>query len=258
MKTRFQLLPLLLVSLATALAGGTPAPAPAKTPVIAMCEPTVSQIRNIEEMYEKDILPLKTLTLLCIYHENEETDFQPSFDYVKTNNLDWVKFKAVKGLVARSDLFAENAWTSQFREIFASADGIIFTGGMDIPPDVFGQEALLLSEVTTPLRSLYEVSFLFHLVGGSQNPSFRPLLAERPRFPHPGHLPGRPDPQCGCRRHLDSGYPHPGVRPQDRRAGAAAGPPAGPQLALLAQAQPGSHAAGARLSPDRHPQEQHL
>jgi putative glutamine amidotransferase len=63
------------------------------------------------------------------------------------------------------------------------ASGILFTGGMDIPPALYGKETGLLTEPTTPARHLYEVSFLFHLLGGERNPSFTPFLAGRRDFP---------------------------------------------------------------------------
>jgi putative glutamine amidotransferase len=162
---------------------------PPGTPIIIMTHPTAFQVKNIVEMYEKDIIPLKSLVLMGIYHEDELANeeearaYQDAFDYVSQNDIPWVRFRKITGRVEMKDLFAENSWTSQFREIFASASGILFTGGMDIPPAVFAKETGLLTEPTTPARSLYEISFLFHLLGGGQNPAFKPLLSGRPDVP---------------------------------------------------------------------------
>lgn len=150
---------------------------------IAMCRPAVSQIKNIEDMYEKDIIPLLRIKLIGVYHEDEKTDYQPSYDYVKKNNLTWVTFKVIKGTVKPADLFKKNLWTAQFREIFDGADGIIFTGGADIPPAVYGEESNLLTGATTPIRSYYELSFLFHLLGGNRNPGFVPFLEAKKNYP---------------------------------------------------------------------------
>jgi putative glutamine amidotransferase len=158
------------------------AQAPVKTDkevVIGMCRPEVSQIKNIEQMYEKDIILRQRIKLVCFYHEDENTDYKPSYKYVEDNKLNWVTFKVIKGKVKMQDLFKENLWTSQFKEIMNSTDGIIFTGGWDFPPSIYGESQLLLAEVNTPVRNYYEASFLFHLLGGSQNPSFVPLLESR-------------------------------------------------------------------------------
>ncbi|MCU0237258.1 MAG: gamma-glutamyl-gamma-aminobutyrate hydrolase family protein [Acidobacteria bacterium] len=158
-------------------------------PVIVMTHPTRFQVMNIVEMFEKDILPLEKMCLLGIYHEDELVNteeaeaYRAAFRYVEEKGLSWVRFRRITGRVALQDLFRENHWTSQIREIFASASGIIFTGGMDIPPAVYGQATSILSEPTTPARSLFEVSFLFHLLGGGKNPGFTPMLAARPGLP---------------------------------------------------------------------------
>ncbi len=151
--------------------------------VIAMCRPGVKQIKNIEHLYEKDLLCLDRIRLICVYHEDELTDYQPSFDYVKENELAWVGFEKITGKVGLADLFKENNWTGQFKKIFESTVGIIFTGGMDIPPAIYGQENNLLTEAATPVRNMYEVSFLFHLVGGNQDPSFVPFLDGKKDYP---------------------------------------------------------------------------
>ena len=161
---------------------------PPGVPVIVMTHPTLFQVKNIVEMYERDIIPLKSLVLLGIYHEDELANkeeakaYQDALDYVQQNRLPWVRFRKITGKVENRDLFGENLWTPQFKEIFASASGIIFTGGMDIPPALYGQGTRLLTEPTTPARSLYEISFLFHLLGGSRNPAFTPLLVGRKDF----------------------------------------------------------------------------
>ncbi len=162
---------------------------PPGVPVIVMTHPTLFQVQNIVELYEKDILALKKLVLLGIYHEDEfaNTDeaqnYLNAFEYVRQNQLSWVQFRKITGRVEIADLFHENNWTAQFKKIFALADGIIFTGGMDIPPAIYRQEIRLLSEPTTPMRSFYEISFLFHLLGGKQNPALTPFLAGRRHLP---------------------------------------------------------------------------
>ncbi len=40
----------------------------------------------------------------------------------------------------------------------------------------------MYSETTDPGRHFFEVSFLFHLLGGSRNESFKPLLDENPGY----------------------------------------------------------------------------
>lgn len=151
--------------------------------VIAMCRPAVGQIKNIEQLYEKDIITLPRIKLICVYHEDELTDYKPSHKYVEENELTWIEFKKIEGKVEPENLFKENKWTLQFKQIFDNTDGIIFTGGADIPPAIYGEENNLLTRASTPVRNFYELSFLFHLVGGSRNPDFVPFLEARHEYP---------------------------------------------------------------------------
>ncbi|MCK5005719.1 MAG: hypothetical protein KAS21_11545, partial [Candidatus Aminicenantes bacterium] len=154
-----------------------------EVPVMVMCRPTIDQIRNIVVMKGAGLLGDGEINLICVYHEKELTDYAISRKYVVDRRLSWVSFAELKGKVARDDLFRENIWTSQFREIFEVSDGIIFTGGMDIPPGIYREKNSLLTEATTPYRTQYESSFLFHLIGGNQNVTFKPFLEGRLDYP---------------------------------------------------------------------------
>lgn len=180
-KKHFLLVLGLLVFLGPVLA--VEGPQPERERVLAMCAPSVGQIKNIVDLYEKDILTLRRLKLVCVFHEDELTDYTPSYEYVKNEKLTWVTFEKITGQVDFKDLFRENRWTPQFKRIFEASDGIIFTGGMDIPPALYGEENNLLTDASTPIRTTYEVSFLFHLVGGNRNPGFSPFLEVRKDYP---------------------------------------------------------------------------
>ncbi|MCK4835254.1 MAG: gamma-glutamyl-gamma-aminobutyrate hydrolase family protein [Candidatus Aminicenantes bacterium] len=150
--------------------------------VIAMTSPSVKQIKNIEILYEKDLLRIEKIKLICIYHENEKADYSPSMKYTEANHLTWVSFITINGLPPFEDIFKLNQWTPQFKRIFDQSQGVIFTGGYDIPPSIYGEENNLLSSAATPIRSRYECSFLFHLLGGRQNPDFTAWLESRKSY----------------------------------------------------------------------------
>ncbi|MCP4154082.1 MAG: hypothetical protein GY757_40525 [bacterium] len=144
--------------------------------VFAMCHPDLKQIKNIEYLYESNIITLHKIKLIGVYHEMERSDYESARAYVKENNLYWVSFVTIKGDVSLENLFRENQWTEQFKSLFHSTGGIIFTGGADIPPEIYNHEYNLLSKAGTPRRSNYEISLLFHLIGSSRNAKFVPFL----------------------------------------------------------------------------------
>jgi putative glutamine amidotransferase len=149
---------------------------------IILCRPLTSQIKNIEVLYEKDLIKIDRLHLICLYHENEFTSYKNARRYVRENDLDWVQFQMIRGMEKTSNIFKKNIWTEQFLKLFNFSRGIIFTGGMDLPPTIYNGKTSILTEPLTPVRSYYETSFLFHLIGSSRNPAFKPFLEWNPRY----------------------------------------------------------------------------
>ncbi len=176
---------------AASLRGGTAAEAFAPgVPVIVMTHPTGFQVMNIVEMYEKDIIPLDhwscwgSTTRTSSPMPRKPRPTRRLSTTCEENGISWVRFRKITGRVESARTCSgRTSGPPQFREIFAAASGFIFTGGMDIPPAVYGQGIRLMTEPTTPARSLFEISFLFHLLGGRQNPGFTPFLAARRDFP---------------------------------------------------------------------------
>lgn len=145
--------------------------------------PELGSIWALMKLREIGFLDVENLLVIGVYHEKERTDYQASIDFVQEQKLDWIKFHRLSGELDRNALFQNNDLTDDFKDIFQKSDGIIFFGGADIPPYIYGEETNLLTEIETPYRSLLETSFIFHLLGGSQDSSFVPLLADQPAFP---------------------------------------------------------------------------
>ncbi|HRZ76732.1 MAG TPA: gamma-glutamyl-gamma-aminobutyrate hydrolase family protein, partial [Bacteroidales bacterium] len=69
-----------------------------------------------------------------------------------------------------------------FLKVFEGSDGILFFGGPDLVPAIYGEETSLLTVVTDPYRHYWEASMLFHLLGGSQDINFPALLNRKPDY----------------------------------------------------------------------------
>ena len=149
---------------------------------LALTQPRPAQIWNLVELYERDLLPLQQLRLIGVFHEDEIPGYHESEQFVKQRELDWVEFFVIRGRVPEEEIFRENAWTDQFKELFNRVNGFVFTGGADIPPALYGAASHLMTEASTPERSRYEISLLYHLLGRAED-KFRPLLAARPGMP---------------------------------------------------------------------------
>lgn len=145
--------------------------------------PSLGSIKALVELRSNELLTLENLIVTGVYHEKERTDYRRSFDYVRENDLEWFKFHKISGELDGDTLFQKNPCSEEFARIFENSDGIIFFGGADIPPSIYGEKTNLLSGIQTTYRHFLELSFIFHLLGGSQDKDFKPLLESRADFP---------------------------------------------------------------------------
>lgn len=149
---------------------------------IILLHPTVSNIENALALVHDSLIDIPNLEMLGVYYADENYDYSASEKYLAEHHIENYHLEKVEGPLTSDDLFRKNACTEQFHQLFKSADAILFFGGPDIPPSIYGAKQELLTSVTDPMRHYFEVSFFFHLIGGSQNPDFKPFLEERPDF----------------------------------------------------------------------------
>jgi putative glutamine amidotransferase len=150
---------------------------------IILTNPTVSNIETILFLTGHHILvtdPAKT-EFIGVYHKNQAYDFQKSREYIREHALERFSLLELTGDLPVSDVFRNNGCTEEFRKIFSHSAGIFFFGGPDIQPEIYG-ETNSRSVVTDPGRHIFEVSFLFHLLGSSRNPGFKPFLQDNPDY----------------------------------------------------------------------------
>ena len=174
MKRRFVLAVTMALALATAapLTCQTPPPdtdryldtAPAKDGNVRLVifNPEVFNIRALATLRKNGTIDIPNLIVVGVYHERQAGGFADSHKYVAENKLDWFKFHVVRAEISEPVLFKTNACTPEFEQILKKSDGVIFFGGPDIPPSVFGEKTLLLTEITDPYRHYLETSAVFH------------------------------------------------------------------------------------------------
>ena len=150
---------------------------------LVIFNPEVFNIRALATLRKNGVIDVPNLTVVGVYHERQTGNFGESRKYVDENKLDWFKFQIVRAEISEPVLFKKNACTPEFEQIVRKADGVIFFGGPDIPPSVFGEKTLLLTDISDPYRHYLESSAVFHLLGGSQDEKFKALLEDRPGFP---------------------------------------------------------------------------
>jgi putative glutamine amidotransferase len=143
--------------------------------------PTVSHLSGVVSLINNKIFPLQEFKLMGVYYTKETYDYSETEQYIKDNNLD-ISLQRVDEDLDVKQLFSKNACTPVFEELFKESSGVIFYGGPDIPPAIYGEKTSTLTVITDPYRHYFEASFLFHLLGGFQDMNYVPLLEKKPDY----------------------------------------------------------------------------
>ena len=158
------------------------APEPHAKPRLTILYPTTGTIKALVALKEQGLLPAADIEIVGVHHAKETSNYKAAYKYVEDNKIDWLKFHVVSAEIGLADIWKPNAATKEFETIFAKSDGVIFFGGPDIVPAAYGEKTRLLTGIEDPYRHWLELSFVFHLLGGSQNPAAPALLDKRPKF----------------------------------------------------------------------------
>lgn len=160
-----------------------PSPAFAGEPVtVLITHPRANELRNIKNLVDRGLLKVPDLHLVGIYHADEWENYEDARDFLAGQLESWIELKEISCRLDVKSVYRKNDCTATFRELFNSSRAVIFTGGPDIPPALYGEKTLLTTAIEDPPRHMFEISFLVHLLGSSKNPTLKPFLAERPGY----------------------------------------------------------------------------
>ncbi len=149
---------------------------------LLLFHPTAYNLEVIQKLSDEGMLDLDGYHLLGVFHEQEAYDFQEAKNYIKSTQAKHISILRIKGSLNPENLFVLNPCSGQFKHLFSISRGALFMGGDDIPPAVYHEQAHLLTSVTDPFRHYCEASFLFHLLGGSQDLSWEPYMEKNPNY----------------------------------------------------------------------------
>lgn len=151
---------------------------------LIITHPTKHNLESLAYLIRENILHLPAdLHLKLVYHTAEQYDYLRISSYLEESPLPRpYELIALDCDILPGQLFTENDCSENFRSIFQGSDAMIFFGGPDLVPAIYGEETHLLTVVTDPYRHYWEASVLFHLLGGSQDSSFPALLSKKPEY----------------------------------------------------------------------------
>lgn len=146
---------------------------------LLVMHPTVQNLDRMNVLRDEGIFPLgDDYRIIGVYHTDANYDYERSADYILDEGFNDMALYAVDQPIYEDSLYMENKITETFHDLFRQSEGVFFLGGPDLPPATYGEPFNLLTVVSDPVRHYLELSFLFHLIGGSHDLTMEPLLAE--------------------------------------------------------------------------------
>jgi putative glutamine amidotransferase len=149
---------------------------------LLLFHPTAYNIDVIKNLVDKGMLDLDGYHVLGVYHANEIYDYGKTEEAIQVNQYKRFSIRRLSGELVAENLFEENDCSKEFITLFEGSRGALFLGGPDIPPSIYGESVHLLTRVTDPFRHYMEISYLFHLLGGNQDPLWDPLMKKDKRY----------------------------------------------------------------------------
>ncbi len=148
---------------------------------ILFAHPTVNNIETINFLINNHLLDIRDAEFVGVYSIAETYDYNQSIALLKKPEMSKFHLQKVNEVMSNHQIYRANEWTPVFRQLFDCSVGIFFFGGPDIQPEIYRQENKY-SVVTDPNRHLFELSFLYQLLGGYQDDQFVPFLRFKPAY----------------------------------------------------------------------------
>ena len=149
---------------------------------LLLFHPTAYNLEIVEKLVMENLLDLEGYHVLGVYHSHEASDYEAASKKIAADPQGMFSLIEIKGELQPDRLYGINQCTPEFNLLFRSSKGALFMGGPDIPPFMYNEEVHLLTRVTDPYRHYLETSFLFHLLGGKQDPLWPALLEENYKY----------------------------------------------------------------------------
>jgi putative glutamine amidotransferase len=149
----------------------------------AITRPTVTNLERIIYLIDNEFIQIPNVSILAIYYDLENYNYDKSRLFLKNYEGDInIELKEINGVLTSENIYNKNSLSSVFQDVVSHTNGILFFGGDDLPPYTYNEKMDLRTEVYDTYRHFFELSFLFQLLGGSQNESVDPILTHKNKY----------------------------------------------------------------------------
>ena len=149
---------------------------------IVLINPSTWSLNSFLYLVKNQIVDIEDVSWQVVYDSRSGDRYAGGQNLLEKYPTLMIDLEIIEGELKREKLFQENKFTGDFNRIFKDSDGMLFFGGADIPPRVYGEKTILLTDIETPHRHFFELSLIFHLLGGYQNENMVPFLQAKPEY----------------------------------------------------------------------------
>lgn len=139
-------------------------------------------LRNYVTLVRQNVLKVPNLRIVGVYHELETEDYAAAHAYLVAEKIDWITLYPIHCTVTADTVYSANDCREAIEPFLQDAQAMIFNGGDDIPPYLYGQATLLTTQVEAPQRHAFETTVLVHMMGSTRAPEVVPLMAKHADF----------------------------------------------------------------------------
>jgi len=148
---------------------------------IVFLHPTVHNIETFIFLKDSGLICIENVQFVGVYYDKEQYDYQQSIDFLNDTSLNYISLQKISGNIEQADIFKDNNLTNSFDSLFSVTNGIVFMGGDDISPSVYGSKTNLLTGIDDMYRHYFEISFMHHLIGNNDM-GYTPLLEKNNNY----------------------------------------------------------------------------
>jgi len=146
---------------------------------IVLVHPDRETIKSFMFLVENDIIPKRNLEVDVLFLKEVSRNYNTSIKFFKENKPSNFNFISIEGKFNSNDFSKENEFSGLFLDIFNNSSEVYFLGGSDFPSKLYGERQKITSYSKCLQRHLFELSFLYHLLG---NENLEPFLEKNPNY----------------------------------------------------------------------------
>jgi putative glutamine amidotransferase len=152
-------------------------------PVLLLTDPSEETIKQFLFLVDASLINVENLRIVGIHHASDPLDTARSARLLEERQVTWFSLETVHCELPDDPFVFSPSCLAAFSELFERSDGIVFSGGPDLPAADYQEAQSLLTAPRSLERTRFELALAAALLGGKGWRDGRDALLEsRPSY----------------------------------------------------------------------------